>query len=218
MPAGYQLTFNQLRMPDGSELEFTPLPPDDQFGKVFRTSCRSPLSSDAQQTLDAYTLNVALTGPGGSLDCARRLLEAGGAIVRAGGAGVFIDNSALSHDGQHWIEMSEDSSSDAVSFAFVNIISGPQEVWTLGMHILGFPDISMSRSDIEQNGEDMIEVIRYISRGRSPIGNGHILADESGPRFQATAVSNQRFSPGSPMFNPFGRLKLVSVKEIVENN
>jgi hypothetical protein len=39
-----------------------------------------------------------------------------------------------------------------------------------------------------------------------------------GPRFQAVATSPNDFEQGSPMHNPFGRLKLMSIKEIAEGN
>jgi NADPH:quinone reductase-like Zn-dependent oxidoreductase len=78
----------------------------------------------------------------GSLEAARKMMEAGAAIVRAGAAGIFIDNCGLAHGGQHWLAMTEDASPDAVSFAFVSIIRGDTEVWTMGMHVLGLRDVA----------------------------------------------------------------------------
>jgi hypothetical protein len=89
----------------------------------------------------------------------------------------------------------------------------------MGMHVMGLPDILMRRADCDADEDAIIEVIRYLCRGEKPIGNGHVLADETGPRFQALAASgSDRFGPGSPMYNPFGRLKLVSIKDIAESN
>ena len=90
--------------------------------------------------VDSYTVNVGLTGPGGSMKAALTMMQAGSAIVRAGGAGVFIDNSAVAHGGSHWIEMTEAGGPDAVSFAYVAIVRGEKEVWTMGMHVMGLPD------------------------------------------------------------------------------
>jgi hypothetical protein len=42
LPAGYRLTPEALIMPDGTKVEFNPLPPDDQFAEIFRSSCRRP--------------------------------------------------------------------------------------------------------------------------------------------------------------------------------
>ena len=145
-------------------------------------------------------------------------MQAAAAIIRAGGAGVFIDNSGLAHGGQHWLEMTEDGGPDAVSFAFAAIVRGGTDVWTMGMHVLGLRDIVMKRVDIEAHGFDIVEVIRYLANGEKPVGEGHILADLNGPQFQAFAEDSPHDLTGSPMQNPFGRLKLVSLRDIAETN
>jgi hypothetical protein len=218
MPAGFRLTPEALVMPDGTEVGFTPMPPDDQFAQVFRSACRQPATHHELEIVDSYTVNIGLSGPGGSLQAALTMMQAGAAFVQAGGAGVFIDNSALAHGGQQWLAMTEDGSSDAVSFAYVGIVRGRQEVWTMGMHVMGLPDLVMRRADLDAQGDVIIEVIRYLCRGDQPIGDGHLLADEDGPRFRAVATSSDPKDVGSALHNPFGRLKLVNLKDIAERN
>jgi hypothetical protein len=218
LPAGCRLTDGTLILSDTTQVEWTALAADDQFPTVFRSSCRQPATEDELATVDGYTVNVILSGPGGSLPAARTMMQAGAAVVRAGGAGVFIDNSALAHGGQHWLEMTEDGGPDALSFAFVALVRGRTEVWTLGMHVLGLRDVVMKRADVEIGGFDIIEVIRYLSRGEKPVGDGHVFADLNGPQFQAfTQDSAEEQAPG-PMHNPFGRLKLVRMRDIADNN
>jgi hypothetical protein len=146
------------------------------------------------------------------------MMRAAAAIIRAGGAGVFIDNSALAHGGQNWLDMTEDGGSDALSFAYVSIVAGRTEAWTMGMHVLGLRDIVMKRADADSDDFGIIDVIRYLARGDKPVGDGHILADLSGPRFRAVAQECPERRPGSPIHNPFGRLKLVSMRDIAESN
>jgi len=145
-------------------------------------------------------------------------MEAGAAIVRAGGLGVFNDNSGLAHGGQNWLYMTEEGSPDAVSFAFVGIVRGQTEAWTMGMHVLGQREVVMQRTDIEDGGFDIVEMIRYLARGDKPVGDGHVIADLNGPCFQAFAAESPAETAGSPMHNPFGRLKLVSIKDIAGRN
>jgi hypothetical protein len=114
--------------------------------------------------------------------------------------------------------MAEDGGPDALSFAFAGIVRGRQEVWSVGMHVMGLPDIVMQRSDADADGDTIIEVIRYLCQGDRPIGDGHVLADEAGPRFQAVLRSGDEWGAGSPMHNPFGRLKLISVKDLADMN
>ncbi|MHB0960292.1 MAG: hypothetical protein ACYC0X_08395 [Pirellulaceae bacterium] len=218
MPAGFRLNSQAVILPDGTEIECTPLPPDDQFAKIFQSVCRHPASEDEMRRVNRYTVSIGLTGPGGSMAAALTMMRAGAAIVRAGGAGVFIDNSALAHGGGDWIKMTEDSSCDAVSFAFVNAVRGRREVRTMGMRVMGLPDIVMQLSDIGDDGEVIIEAIRCLCRGEKPLGPGHMLAGEAGPWLQVLATDRDQLDVASPMRNPFGRLKLVRFKGAAESN
>ena len=101
---------------------------------------------------------------------------------------------------------------------FVAIIRGQSEVWTMGMHVLGMRDIVMKRADVEADGFDIVEVIRYLSQGEKPIYDGHVIADLNGPRFQVFTQESDAGLSNSPMHNPFGRLKLVSMRDIAETN
>ncbi len=218
LPAGCRLTAETLILPDATEVGFGAMGADDQFAAIFRSSCREPATADELAAVAGYTVNVLLSGPGGSLEAARTMMQAGAAVVRAGGAGVFIDNSALAHGGQAWLDMTEDGSPDALSFAFAAIIGGREDVWTVGMHVLGLRDVVMKHADLKAGDFDIIEVIRYLSRGDKPIDDGHVLADLNGPRFQAFMQDSAAELAGSPMHNPFGRLKLVSMRDIAETN
>ena len=218
MPAGFRLTPEALIMPGGAEFEMTPMPPDDQFADIFESSCRQPATADELAAVRNYAVNICLSGPGGSLDAAAEMMRAGAAIIRAGGAGVFIDNSGLSHGGKDWIEMTDDAGPDALSFAFVSIIQGEFEVWTVGMHVLGFPEIAMRRGDANETKDVIVDVIQYVCRGDHPIGDGHFLADERSLRFRVVETVNDEMDPEVPMYNPFGRLKLVSMKDLEESN
>jgi hypothetical protein len=218
LPADYRFTADSLVLPDSTEIAFTPKPADGEFAKIFRSSCRQPATAAELATVDRYTVNVCLTGPGGSMQAALTTMQAGAAIVRAGGAGVFIDNCALAHGGQNWLDMTEDAGPDALSFAFVAIIRGRDDVWTMGMHVLGLRDVVMKRIDVEGGGFDIVEMIRYMSQSTKPIDDGHIIADLDGPRFRAIAQDAPASLARSPMHNPFGRLKLLSIRDIAEHN
>jgi hypothetical protein len=218
MPDDCRLTATSLVLPGSASVEIGFMEADDQFANIFRSSCRQPPTDDELATVDAYTVNVLLSGAGGSLDAARTMMQAAAAIVRAGAAGVFIDNCLLAHGGQNWLEMAEDGGPDALSFGYTGIVRGESEVYTMGMHALGLRDIVMKRADVEEGGFDIVEVIRYVAASEKPIDDGHIIADLSGPRFRAFTQEGAAERQGSPLHNPFGRLKLVSVSDIAETN
>jgi len=218
MPEGFRLTSQAVILPDGVEIEYSSMPPDDRFAKVFQTACRHPAAAEEMRRVHGYTVNIGLSGPGGSMAAALTMMQAGGAMVRAGGAGVFIDNSALAHGGGDWLQMTEDGSWDAVSFAFVNVVRAKREMRTVGMHVMGLPDIVLQQSDIDDEGQVIMEVIHYLCRGDQPIGTGQVLACESGPRFSVLATESNPWMLARPMCNPFGWLNLVRLKDVAESH
>lgn len=218
LPDGYRLTHQALTLPDGTQIDFVPMPPDGEFPRIFRSSCRRPAQDDELEAVSRYTVNVGLSGPGGSPVAARTMMQAGAAIVRAGGAGVFIDNCVLAHGGCDWIAMTEDGSPDAMSFAFVSIVRGQQETRTMGMHAMGFPDLLFRSSEVDDEGETIVTILRYLCESERAVDVGHAFADERSLRFQVVARTSDDFDAESPMHNPFGRLKIVSVDGLADNN
>jgi hypothetical protein len=217
MPKGSRCDGRTFTLPGGTSVDFGAVPSDDQFAAIFQSACRSPMTEAEREVVADYKINILLSGRGGSLDAARSMMEAAAEFVKAGAGGVFIDNCGMAHGGEAWLEMTEDGGVDALSFAFVSIVRGDQEVWTMGMHALGQPEILMKRYDADR-GFDPIEMIRYLCRGDKPVGDGHIIADLDGPRFKCSAEPCTEFESGSPFHNPFGRLRLVSFKEEAERN
>jgi hypothetical protein len=163
-------------------------------------------------------VNIGLSGEGGSLAAAHAVMQAGAAIIEAGGAGVFIDNCAMAHGGADWVAMTEDGGPDAISFAFCSVVRGPRDCYTMGMQAMGFPDLIMRTADIGDNGDMIVELIRYICGGDRVVDVGHVLMDLDGPRFQIVSKEPSQFDAPSPLHNPYGRLKVISVKEIAEGN
>ncbi len=219
LPPGFRLSPEALALPNGTKIDFVAMAPDDEFAGIFESSCRRPPTQNELAVVARYSVNIGLTGPGGSLESALTMMQAGAAIVRAGGAGIFIDNSALAHGGETWLELTEDGGPEAISFAFASIVRGREEVYTMGMQVMGFPNILMRSRDVDERGETVIEIIRYICGGGRPIGVGHVLADDKGhPRFQVLAKMDDEFGAQSALHNPFGTLKIVGAKSIAEDN
>lgn len=218
LPAGFRLTPEALFLPDGRRIEFVPMPADGQFPAIFRSSCRRPAADRELATVDRYSVNVGLNGPGGSLEAALTMMQAAAAIVRAGGAGVFVDNSVSAHGGGDWIAMTDDGSPDAISFAFASIVSGPEETVTMGMHAMGFPDLLFRSSEVKDENETIVSILRYLCIGGRPVDVGHAFADERTVRFQVVDRTSDDFDAASPMHNPYGRLKIASVAGLAEKN
>lgn len=224
LPEGHRLTEDSLYLPNNEGVSCSFADADDQFAGIFRSSCRKPPSTDEQEIIDNYTVNCLLSRSfsvsemRGNKQPALTMMAAASAIVAARAGGVFVDNCAISHGGLAWQSMHQDGGADAISFAFVNIVRSATDFWTMGMHVLGLPDILIRKDLVDSSGTEVIDTIRHLCTTDKLIEDGHFLADENGPRFKAKAVQEQKCEPGSPMFNPFGRLRLLSLKEIAESN
>src|SRR3954454_18358202 len=79
LPAGCRLTPEALILPDKTEIGFGAVAADDQFAQIFRSSCRQPPTEEERATADGYTVNALLSGPGGSMQAARTMMQAGAA-------------------------------------------------------------------------------------------------------------------------------------------
>jgi hypothetical protein len=88
----------------------------------------------------------------------------------------------------------------------------------MGMHVLGLRDVVMKRTDAQADEFGIIDVIRYMCASERPVDDGHLLADLDGPRFQAFVADGDDMPERSPLHNPFGRLKLMSMRDIAETN
>lgn len=218
LPDGTQLTEAKVILKDGSECEYFVLPADEQFPQIFRSSCRRIPTREEQRKVSRYTFCIALSGPGGSLEAAYQMMKAAAVIVEAGGAGVFIDNSGLAHGGQDWLNMCDMGGTDSISYAFVSLVRGLAEVWTMGFQAIGIPDLRMTRHDSEQDPDSIIDIIRYMAASDVQLDDGHLIADEHGPMFKVMKTSCSRFESGSPMHNPFGYLQLVRTRGSVSDN
>jgi hypothetical protein len=217
IPPSYQLTPETLILKDGTSIEMNILPSDKKFFDIFSTSCRKPATPEEMVAIKNFTVNICLSGPGGSLEAALRMMEAASVILQAGGAGVFIDNSTVAHGATTWLAMTEDGGSDALSFAFVAIVQATHEVYTLGMHVLGFREIVMKRADLEEDEDfDIVDVIRYVCAEVKPIKDSHVIADLEGPRFRCDFEPSSDEMKGSVLHNPFGRMRLVSLKDLAK--
>jgi hypothetical protein len=217
LPNTCRVTPQVLIMPDGARIDLGFSLPDDRFPIIFRSSCRRPPTEKELAIANGYTVNVTLSGSGGSMEAARTIMKAAATIVRAGGAGVFIDNSALAHGGELWLEMTEDGGTDALSFAFVGIVQTNTNIWTVGMHVLGLRDIVLKRADVEKS-YDIVELIRSMVRDDKRIGDNHILADVNAHWFSCCAEDGDPRMFGTPMHNPFGRLRLAKLQHIASKN
>ena len=215
LPLGARLDDHHLHLEDDSKFEWNALKADDQFLQVFAQACTRMPSDRDRKVVENYTVNFCLTCPGGSISAAQQALKAAAVVLRAGGAGVFVDNSCLAHGSDDWHLLAADETDGGVFWALVSFIRSKSDIYSMGMHTLGHRDAIMPRTGNDERDRMILaSFLGYTYRSGVTLEDGEIIRDPSLPSFQLETETNETLPEGSPMFNPFGqwRLKEVAVE------
>ena len=208
LPSGCKLSGNSLILADGSQVALYVRPRDGQFVDVFKTSSRLEPSGQESKSLRNYHLQVCLVGPGGSMQSASNMMRSAIPILKGGGAGVFVDNSALSFGASHWCQMAGLCDTDALTFGFVNIINNKQDAYTVGMQVIGQPDLIMPAKSAGYESSVIIALMLKTAIWGHTFDEGHKIDLPSGRIFKVHKIPDDKSRVGSPMHNPWGRLEL----------
>jgi hypothetical protein len=217
LPTGCRLTAEELILAGGQRFEFNPVPADEDFAGVFAGSCPKLPTEDERRRIENYAVNVCLTAPGGSLEAAYNLMQGAAAIIEAGAAGVFIDNSGISHGATDWLTLTTDRHNGGVYWAFVTAVSAEDELYSMGMHILGYPEAVIPRTGNQEfDLRTLHSFLGYSYASGATINDGDVIGDTVLPTFRVYKEPHDRIEPGTPMSNPFGQWRLKRYE--VENN
>jgi len=217
MPEGCRLTPEELVLPSGARFEFNALDADEEFPAVFASSCPKLPTEEEREQIENYTVNVCLTGPGGSLPAAGNLMEAAAALIEAGAAGVFVDNSGIAHGATDWLTLAGDQAAGGVYWAFVSTVRTDDELYSVGMHVLGYREaVIPSTGNEEYDFRTLHSFLGYSYRSGAKIKDGEVVGDTVLPTFCVYREPADKFSPDAPMYNPFGQWRLKRLP--VENN
>lgn len=126
---------------DGSKFALYVQPADDEFPRIFAGSCAKTPTKSEREATENYTVNICLTGRGGSIEAVKQLLAAAAAVLAAGGSGVFVDNRGIAHGATDWMALAESANDGGVYWAFIFAArSENEEMYSIGIHILGLRD------------------------------------------------------------------------------
>src|SRR5580693_3820709 len=68
-------------------------PHDDDLAGIFRSGHGGRMNNKELDRIKSHATKIHVTAPGGSTEAARVAVDAAVALVKAGGVGVFVDNS-----------------------------------------------------------------------------------------------------------------------------
>ena len=210
LPPGCQFAPEGLVLEDGSVFELTALPADDEFAEVFSGSCHKVPTEAERHSIENYKVNVCLTSPGGSIEAATRILAAGAAVIEAGGAGVFVDNSGIAHGASDWLALHKSAGDGGVYWAFVSTVGSKTEIYSVGMHLLGFREAVIPRTgDEEFDYRTLHSFLGYSAFSGNTLRDGEIVGDKVLPTFCLKGEPYDRLPKNAPIYNPYGQWRLV---------
>ena len=186
---------------------------EHDVGITERFAGTGSLSHEEVQRVASHRVKVHLCGPGGSIETARVMVDAATCLIRAGGAGVMVDNSGLTHSPQDWLDLSGDPDAGGLYWAFVAAAFDGDEAiaYSSGMHCLGLRDAELATHDIPDRqiaGFLLHNFLGYTYQSGRTVIDGDTLDDESGACFRARHIACTRFASGTPCFNPYGVWRL----------
>jgi hypothetical protein len=201
---GYRLDENDLiHVSTGARFGLGTSPHDDDIAQIFEGTGR--LSDEEIDRIARHTVKIHISGLGGSPDNARAIMQAAAALIRAGGSGVFIDNSGNAHGRDDWLKLAGDTQPGGAYWAFVAVTASEEEVFSVGMHCLGFRDAEMPDPPGREQGGFMIHnFLGYTYQSGATINDGEAIGGPEGASHRVRAIECTRFPADTPWYNPYG--------------
>lgn len=211
LPDGCAIEGERLQLPGGPSMCFKTRPADSEFPEVFRRVCACPpLQEIDWSSIQNYRMNAVVVGRGGSRRAAQWILEGGAALVMAGGAGVFIDNCALAHGGNDWLELTQDKEvPQALFYAFVGLANIRGDIVSRGMQVFGRPDgILTHEGNLRHAMETLHALLKIVYSDGQTVRSGAIVRDDQGNTYRVRRERDghhgRRLPDGHPLRNPYG--------------
>ena len=189
---------------------------DDDIVKFFEDTGR--MSEHDVEKLSTHPVKIHVMGPGGSVDAACAIMDAAQSLIEAGGYGVFVDNSGIAHPPDDWRKLTESSKNGGVFWAYVATTSGldpgsgEEEMFSTGMHCLGYRDAEMPCPPDKAMGAFFLNnFLGYCYQSGQTVLDGDCLNDLQGPLFRAIHHPCARYRADTAFFNPYGVWRLEPV-------
>ena len=201
-----------VHIPTGRRFDLGVSPHDDEIAEVFEGAGR--LSEEEIERIHSHAVKVHLSCAGGTVEDARAIMDAATALVRAGGYGVFIDNSGNAHSTDDWMALASDPKPGGLYWAFVAATGGAGGVFSTGMHCLGFRDAEiLCIPDTQYAGFILHNFLGYTYQSGITVEDGDPIGDEEGPEFRVRHIPCTRFDEGTPFHNPYGVWRIERIEE-----
>jgi hypothetical protein len=199
---------------------------DDRMERAFRVNAMPMNSTLMPEDVDAVALHksvayiVSEPAPReNAVAIARTMLRLGHALLDAGGLAIKCESSGIGHSRSGWSLLTDatEASSDADSLSTLHslFVAAPirkdEELYTCGMHLLGYPDAIALVDDDTEGAHLLSSFLLYLLQESvaHPIAEGHTFRPSEGStRYRLQHEPCRLYEPDRFFFNPYGMWRL----------
>lgn len=184
---------------------------DHQLAHNFRHAGLQRFSEEELQGIEKHTSVAYLSGKGGSFTDAEKMMQAGLALLQAGGLGIKVETCGKAFNTQAWEELVNMDHDHKFYEAYVLLVKGADNsIHSCGMHNLGFRDaLSDSVGELMDTAE-LVDIFCIYQILETPdISDGQTFS--TSPESAVYVIREEActyYSPGDYFYNPWGVLHL----------
>ncbi|WP_417442065.1 DUF4261 domain-containing protein [Idiomarina sp.] len=188
------------------ELDFCGV--DERMLSAFEASGPHWKNTAEMELISSHKSVCYLIAKGGSIESAHSIMNAANALLDAGGYGVKVESSGLSHPPKDWKEQCKYNYLFKSHSSYVVYITS-ESTYSCGMHNFGLPDAIVNSSESE-NPSELLRVFTHYLLSESPvIKEGQTFSvDSDSPAYRIKAHPPIYYGESSLFNNPFGMWKL----------
>jgi hypothetical protein len=184
--------------------------PDPRMANAFAAVGRHWTTVEDLARIGSHTFVLYLMGPGGSRERSEGMMKAAAGLLKAGGLAVKVESSGIAHHRDTWLEMVEQMYLFSAHRAFVVVVTSRNDVYTCGMHNLGFPDAIVAAGDSQNPSELVYGFTRYLFIETPEIREGETFSEgPDAPRYRLSREECHLYEEGSLFTNPYGMWRLT---------
>jgi hypothetical protein len=183
---------------------------DPRLVDVFETLGNASITDQELEKIAQHRSTVWVLSSDVSIEQARRMMDVGKSLLKAGGLAVKVESSGVAHSARRWQEFAASDDLLQMYCAYVSLIEGDAYFYSCGMHNFGLPDVSVERSvGIAEATKLLNQFNSYQLEDLPQLDEGDYFSlDEHSPRYKLSFEACEVYEPEHPFYNPFGRWHL----------
>ncbi|AMM94790.1 hypothetical protein UP17_21870 [Peribacillus simplex] len=179
--------------------------------ETFSYASKDALSERLLAEISEHTFTVYIIADTGNVT---DLIDAGAAILRAGGMAVKIETAGIAHSKEDWQKLHQSPDILSVYAHFATIIGEEDYYCSFGMKAFGLPDAVTLNTMSPKEAASLLNTFNFYHLGERPLfTTGETFSiQQDAPDFILTGLQDFRYEEDHPFYNPFGLWNLGTSK------